>query len=110
MSVWNWIDIFGLLLMLFIIMHTMLELYWLSDSDMRILASCASSFILNTMFNWFRLFERTAFYVQLVVELLYEIRWFGALVFLSLLMFGLPIVFLNLNSSGEAVLIKPIYN
>ena len=96
-SPWNWLDIGGLILNLFITLLTLFDLTWVSPEALREMAAWSSCFIFVSMFTWFRLFERTSFYVQLVIELLYEIRWFGALVFLSLLMFGLPIVMLDMN-------------
>ena len=70
-------------------------------SDLRTLAAIASCFIFIKMFDWLRLFEKTAFYQQLVMELLYEIRHFGILILLSILMFGLPLMMLNLNRQDD---------
>ena len=43
------------------------------------------------------------------MELLYEIRWFGALVMLSILMFGLPVMMLDMNREPDNDLIRRSY-
>lgn len=77
---------------------------------LRIIAALTSCFNFIKIFDWLRLFDKTAFYVQLISEILLEIRWYSILVILSLMTFGLPMVMLNLNRDDEEYIIKPIFN
>lgn len=108
-SFWNWFDIVGLALNLLITLHTLLESSWLTLWELRLLSAIASCNIFIKVFDWLRLFEKTSFYVQLVGEVLGEIRYFGVLVFVSLCMFGLPLAMLNHNRSNENAIVDDVY-
>mmetsp|Transcript_47602 Transcript_47602/g.62926 ORF Transcript_47602/g.62926 Transcript_47602/m.62926 type:complete len:158 (+) Transcript_47602:1509-1982(+) len=97
-NIWNWFDMVGLSMTLLILLLTLFRLQWISIVSMRIMAALASCLNFIKVFDWLRLFEKTAFYVRLIGAILLEIRWYAVLVFMSLLMFGLPLVMLNLNT------------
>ena len=50
------------------------------------------------LFDWLRLFEKTGFYVKLVEETLYDIKYFILLLLTTLIMFGVPVVMLDASS------------
>ena len=50
------------------------------------------------LFDWLRLFEETAFYVLLIGETIYDIRYFILLLMTTLIMFGVPLIMLDGNS------------
>ena len=64
------------------------------------MAALLSFAMLLNAFNWLRLFDGTAFYILLLSETINDIKYFMALFFLSLFMFGIPMEILN-NNSGE---------
>ena len=63
-----------------------------------ILASMSSFAMLLNGFNWLRLFDSTSFYILLLSETIKDITPFMILFLLSLMMFGIPMLLLNLNS------------
>ena len=52
-------------------------------------------------FDWLRLFDRTSFYINLIGMTLSEIKFFLILLIASMLMFGLPLMLLELNSNED---------
>ena len=91
----------GLLLTLFVIVCGVNEPDSLVPKEsLRVVSACASLCILMKTFDWLRLFEATAFYVQLVQATIYDIAAFMILLIISLFIFGFPMGFLTLNSIG----------
>ena len=89
----------GLLLTLFVIVCGVNEPDSLVDKEsLRVVSAFTSLCILMKTFDWLRLFEGTAFYVQLVQATIKDIAAFMILLVLSLLIFGFPMGFLTLNS------------
>lgn len=99
-SVWNWIDMVNLFLTAFVIVTSFESFAVLPIENLRALAAVGSCALIIKIFDWLRLFERTAFFVLLLTETLIDIQYFITLVFVSLIMFGIPMVILN-NSRGE---------
>ena len=77
---------------------------------MRIFAAFASCLILLKLFDWLRLFERTAFYVLLIRDTLDDIRYFMVLILDMLMIFGIPLVMLDANSNEDKQLIDSAFN
>ena len=80
-------------------------MYWV-----RILASLALFSLWIQMFFWFRLFDRTAQYVDLIIDTVKDISEFTILLLLLLLTFGTGVYMLQVNrysyiSGGETELI-----
>ena len=65
-------------------------------SIFKVLVAFASFLLLHKVFDWFRIFEGTSFYIKLVEITMKDILNFIILFWLSLLMFGLPIFFLSI--------------
>ena len=63
----------------------------------RIMAAFATCAIFIKLYDWLRLFENTAFYVLLVKLTMKDILPFMILLFVSLLIFGIPMSMLSLN-------------
>ena len=77
-------------------------------SFLRPVASIASMTLMFKVFDWLRLFEKTAFYYLLLEETMHDIDSFLILLMTALMMFGVPMVMLNLNRTGDnAVLDEP---
>mmetsp|Transcript_30121 Transcript_30121/g.39989 ORF Transcript_30121/g.39989 Transcript_30121/m.39989 type:complete len:184 (-) Transcript_30121:387-938(-) len=84
---------------------SMAELSLLEIEQERIIGAFATFFLLMKLYDWLRLFESTGFYVQLVGATIYDVRWFAVLLFIALIMFGLPMNILSLNRPKDASLI-----
>ena len=94
---WNWNDMLMLSLSAYVVFVC------LSPGDpgdlttLRPIAAVASCCLLAKSFDWLRLFESTAFYIQLMEQTLKDIFSFLALILTALAMFGVPMIILNLN-------------
>ena len=103
------VDFTGLLIVLLILAHTGLRIDLISVEALRILAAIASCLTLLKLFDWLRLFEDTAFYVLLVFETLKDIRHFLFLLLTTLMMFGVPMLMLDANSSDGKEVIEETF-
>ena len=82
---------------LLIIVVTRLAPEWIDRKNLVTIAALTSMFLIIKLADWLRLFESTAFYVQLIKQTLLDITPFMALFFFALLLFTIPISILNLN-------------
>ena len=75
-------------------------------------ASITSSLLTFKIFDWLRLFEKTAFIVILVKQTVIDIGQFMMIIFFAWLMFGFPMVILdqnrNFNDDEESLLVSNI--
>ena len=104
LSGWNLADLVTLPITTFLTINSLLqwviERPWMSTEFMqalRILAAFDSLFLVLKIYDWMRLFDSTAFYVQLLLSTLKKIGPFLLLFIVALLLFGLPISMLNQN-------------
>ena len=65
------------------------------------MAAIASCTLMLKVFDWLRLFEKTAFYILLVEVTLKDVSSFLILLVTALMMFGVPMVMLNLNRDND---------
>mmetsp|Transcript_10185 Transcript_10185/g.13817 ORF Transcript_10185/g.13817 Transcript_10185/m.13817 type:complete len:252 (-) Transcript_10185:385-1140(-) len=84
----------------------MAELTWMPVEHLRIVAAFASGLLFFKVYDWLRLFEGTAFFVQLILATAHDIRWFLLLLLVALLIFGLPMSMLSLNRDKEQALVN----
>lgn len=62
------------------------------------------------LFDWLRLFEDTAFYILLVSETMSDIKAFMILLVIAMLMFGLPMMMLSLNTDPDKELVESTFS
>ena len=105
MDPFNLIDVGGLTLSAFIMLMIITELKFVSFALLRVLASIATCFNLMKIFDWLRLFSGTSFYIRLIGNTLADIIQFLLIFVVALNCFGIPLVFLDLNREGGALLI-----
>ena len=100
---WNLVDLFALSLTSVLSTHWLLnwifDITWVDVSDLRLMAAFASFLLIAKIFDWLRLFESTAFYVQLLRATLINISSFMLLFFVAILLFGLPLSMFNQSRS-----------
>ena len=63
----------------------------------KVFASITSSLLTFKIFDWLRLFEKTAFIIILVKQTVVDIGQFMMIIFFAWLMFGFPMVILDQN-------------
>lgn len=79
------------------ILHTLFDLTYINVREMRTVAAFASFFLVLKLYDWLRLFEKTAFYVKLLSMTLQGIGYFMLLLGIGLLLFGIPLSMISLN-------------
>ena len=58
------------------------------------------------LYDWLRLFENTASYILLTETTIYDIRIFLILIVFSLMVFGVPMVILNLSRREDNAIME----
>ena len=96
---WNIVDLLAIPLTSFLTINWLftwiLDANWIDANSIRPMAALASLLLTSKIFDWLRLFDRTAFYVQLLGATLDQIKEFMLLFTVALLTFGLPLSMLN---------------
>lgn len=96
-GLWNMIDFTSLSFTLIIVLASIPKNTILPLEFLRPMAAIASCTLLIKVFDWLRLFEKTAFYILLVEETMRDVSSFLILLLTALMMFGVPMIMLNLN-------------
>ena len=109
-SAYNFIDLCGLFFVLVVLLLTGTGIKLITFEALRIIAALGTCFTFMKLFDWFRLFDETGFYVLLVAETLYDIRYFLLLLITTLMMFGVPLIMLDGNSEEGSELIDGTFN
>ena len=65
-DVWNIVDLSGLFLSLIVTANIITRVAWFSMSALRVMGALASFFLLVKLYDWLRLFQTTAFYMELI--------------------------------------------
>lgn len=81
-------------------------LAFISVSSLRAFASFASCLLIVKLYDWLRLFENTASYVLLTEVTIQDIQVFMILIVFSLMMFGVPLVVLDLSRTEENTIVE----
>ena len=66
-----------------------------------VLAALGSLCICIKFFDWLRLFDKTSFFINLISMTILEVKYFLILLILSMLMFGFPLLMLNLYRTAD---------
>ena len=101
----NIIDVTGFLLVLFLLFVTGFQIHAIPLETLRVLAAFATCITLLRLIDWMRLFEDTSFYVMLIKQTIDDIKYFVLLLIIALLMFGVPVLMLDMNSAEGSELI-----
>ena len=96
-SSWNWVDMIYLSLTVLVIVASFEQFAFLEIETLRAFASIAGCLLMLKIFDWLRLFDTTAEYVLLIKETIIDTGVFIILIFVSLMMFGIPMIILNEN-------------
>ena len=73
------------------------------------MSAIASFSMLLKAFDWMRLFDLTSFYVLLILQTIKDISAFLLLLIMSLVMFGVPMIILNMNRSEDQLVVDEIF-
>ena len=104
-DLWGVIDQIHLTLNFIIIISCLPNEPWINIQVLRIMAAFAMCATLGKGYDWMRLFEKTSFYILLIQETIKDVSPFLLLLMISLLMFGFPMIMLDLLDTGEETLL-----
>lgn len=107
-SIWNYFDMVHLTLTMVILSFNSVGSEAIAVEDQRAMAAIIVFFLMLKAYDWFRLFQSTAFYIMLIQETILETGFFIILFMMALVMFGLPTLFLNFNREQDSSLICSI--
>ena len=65
-DLWNFVDLSSLLLSLIVTANIISHTNWFSMNVLRVMGAAASLFLQIKLYDWLRLFEKTAFYMALI--------------------------------------------
>ena len=104
---WNYNDAVWLTLCPFVVIFSMPKELMISSGLLCTMSAFATFSMLIKVMDWMRIFSFTSFYIFLILQTLKRISAFLLLVILSLLIFGIPLVMLDMNriilNEGEAI-------
>ena len=109
-SLWNINDCVSLSLTLTTVLTSVFRHPALPMELLRPMASIASCTLIIKLFDWLRLFEKTAFYILLLSQTISDVSYFLILLLTALMMFGVPMVMLNLNRAEEKSIVDDPFN
>ena len=73
--------------------------------DLRMMSALAVFSMMIKLLDWLRLFDQTAFYIFLIRQTLRDIFAFVLILMLSLSIFGVPMIILNMNRTSDTLVI-----
>ena len=97
----NYFDLFQFIANIFIILVTIFEIDYFSLYFMRTLSSLVAIVMWVKVFDWFRIFDATSFYIKLIMMTLQDILPFFIIFPVFLLTFGTALLILSYNSTAE---------
>ena len=102
LDVFNYVDLSTFALNLVLVYHTFMHEYGQKTSEeIRAVASLCTILMWVKVFYWMRLFTATSFYVKLIRETLYDIRYFIILFIIILATFANALLISNTNRDED---------
>ena len=74
------------------------------------MAAFATFSMFVKVLDWMRLFDETSFYIHLIKQTGKDIAAFLGLLFISLMMFGVPMIMLNSSRTDELALVDSTFS
>ena len=90
-DLWNYFDTLSLLLTSFVIVNDFLSVPEITDYSLSVIVSFAVFMLWIKVFYWFRLFTGLSFYMRLIRETIYDLRYILVILITILLMFSMVI-------------------
>ena len=104
-SVWNVNDAIWLTLCPVIVLTSIPSQTWIDIDSLASMAAFATFSMFVKVLDWMRLFDQTSFYIRLIKKTGKDIAAFLGLLFISLMMFGIPLIMLNNSRTDELALV-----
>lgn len=100
-TIWNFNDLFWQTTCPFIVLVSIPSQRLIETEVLITLSSFATFGIMIKGLDWMRLFDKTSFYILLIMQTINDISAFILLIVMSLMMFGIPMNMLNLNRDED---------
>ena len=108
-SMINMIDVFQFSSAILIILLNMLNIDLISKENQRVLAAFTTMALWIKVLDWCKLFQPTSFFIRLITETIYDIRYFFMILCVSFAMFGTPMYMLQLNRTEDNAVIDETF-
>ena len=99
LNTWNFADMISLFLSIIMIIAIFTEAVETTE-QLRLLAAIAISLEILKIFDWFRLFDNTAFYVSLLSQAIGEIKYFIIITVTAMMLFGILMDIISMSSEA----------
>ena len=98
----NIADLFQYSINMILIVVTVFEIEWPSNSQRRVIASVSCLLIWVKMFDWLRLFDATSFYIKLIIQTIKDIMPFMAIFPFFMFTVGTSVYILNMEREEDS--------
>lgn len=105
----NLVDLYQFSSAIFIIATNMLGTNWVSPENQRVMAAFTTLALWIKVLDWCKLFQPTSFFIRLITETIYDIRYFMLILMVALAMFGTPMYMLQLNRTEDNALVDEVF-
>ena len=102
----NYFDLIQFITVIFIILVTMFEIDFFTKYFMRTLSALVAIVIWIKVFDWFRIFDATSFYMKLLMMTIQDILPFFIIFPVFLMTFGTALLMLSTNRTEKDKLIE----
>ena len=93
----NVLDVISMSLNIFVIFSYGYGCDWADERSTRSVAAVASVFLWSKLFYWMRLFDKTSYFIRMIADTFWDIRYFTLLFVAILFTFGNAMYILNYN-------------
>ena len=104
-SIWNVNDLIWLTLCPVVVVTSIPSQTWIDIDNLASMSAFATFSMFVKVLDWMRLFNQTSFYIHLIKQTAKDIAAFLGLLFISLMMFGIPMIMLNNSRTDELALV-----
>ena len=104
-SIWNVNDVIWLTFYPVIVLTSIPTQTWIEIDSLATMSAFATFSMFVKVLDWMRLFDQTSFYILLIKQTVRDISAFFLLLIISLLMFGIPMIMLNISRTEELALV-----
>ena len=103
------IDLFQVSTATWIILMGIMGIEFPSFEAQRVIAALSTLCLWIKVLDWCKLFGPTSFFVRLIIETIYDIKYFSIIFLVALMMFGMPMYILQLNRQADNAIVDETF-
>jgi len=108
-SLVNIVDMFQFITAFLLIILHITQIEFPSIETQRVIASITTLCLWIKVLDWCKLFQPTSFFIRLITETIYDIRYFSVIFLVCLAMFGFPMYMLQLNRTQDNAVVESVF-